>query len=1009
MNTEKFDLAYRRLNPAQKEAVDTIDGPVMVVAGPGTGKTQILTLRIANICLKSDTEPKNILALTFTDAASASMRARLVDIMGSSGYSVVIKTFHSFCNDIIQKYAEYFPNIIGSEHIIEVDQIKLLKEIIEELPLKDLRPFNNHYLYLYDVRSSISSLKREAIDAEEFKKIVSEDELNFENTPDLYYDSGAHKGKMKGKYQDIQKDIVKNKELSKIYSTYEALLISRHLYDYDDMIMEVLKALSLSDDLLLRLQEEHQYILVDEHQDTNRAQNKILELLANFHDNPNIFVVGDEKQAIFRFQGASLENFYYFKHLYPKAKFVVLEENYRSTQPILDSAHSLLAGPKPLKSQSTTGEKIRLFPFSTEIVENFFVASDIKKKIDSGVQPQEIAVLYRENNDAKSIAEALGKVGVPFVVESNENILFDEGIRKIILLLRAVNDFGDQRSFIEAMHIDFWKIDPFDIYRLLRYVEVNRTNIFEALKDDDTLINLGIDTWSAMRSFYESIKRWAVTSKNESLLYLLEHVIRSSGYLQSVIKSDDPIGNMEKINGLFEEIREFVESHRRATLNDLIEHFNLLEEHKLSLKKSQLASGIRGVRLMTAHRSKGLEFDFVYIIRAYDGKWGNKRNMTKLELPKRIYSVSDGNLSKDIASEFDENDDERRLFFVALTRARKGVTISYAKEAGKKEKTQSLFVSEINQELIDFGDSSPYEASSGKYFETILSERAGKIISIKDKDLIKEIIDAKGISATDLNNYLTCPWRYFYNGLFRLPEAPQKHLMYGNAMHGALKDLFDKLKRDGREALSKDYLISQFRHYLNREPLTEKELAETLEKGKQSLSGYFDLYAPIWLQNVFTEFDIRGVILEESIMIKGRIDKIELLDGSSNTVNVVDYKTGRPKTRNEIEGETQNSEGNIKRQLVFYQLLLDNYENNKFKMVSADIDFIDPDPKTGKYRKERFIIAPEEVEEIRSAVKSMYQDIISLSFIDKRCNDKDCEFCQLGESVFSSNDEVFHI
>src|SRR3989338_8671386 len=237
MKTSEFKNYYERLNPKQKEAVDEIDGPVMVVAGPGTGKTQILTLRIANILEKTDTPPEAILALTYTESGVASMRSRLSEMIGSSAYRVTISTFHGFANNIIRNYPEEFPYIVGANSITDVDQYKIMEEIITTSELSMLRPFGDTFYYLRSALSTINKLKQEGVGPEKFEGIIQDEEKKFALIDDLYYDKGAHKGKMKGKYQDMQKHINKNKELSILYHAYQKALRDRKMYDYSDMIM----------------------------------------------------------------------------------------------------------------------------------------------------------------------------------------------------------------------------------------------------------------------------------------------------------------------------------------------------------------------------------------------------------------------------------------------------------------------------------------------------------------------------------------------------------------------------------------------------------------------------------------------------------------------------------------------------------------------------------------------------------------------------------------------------
>ena len=470
MVEEFFEEEYRKLNKAQKEAVDIIDGPVMVIAGPGTGKTTILTLRIANILRKTDTAPENILALTFTEAASINMRRKLSEIIGSRAYQVTINTFHSFAESIIKKYPEEFPRIIGSRPIGEVDQISIIELLIDSTNLKILRPYGDPYLYTKDISSNIAALKREGLSPEEFLKLIGKEEADFKKITDLYHEKGVYKGKMKGEYQKLQKIIEKNRELSDIYEKYQKELLKRKFYDFSDMIMEVLKAMGKSKFLLQILQEEHQYILVDEHQDTNNAQNKVIELLASYHaPNPNLFVVGDEKQAIFRFQGASLENFLYFKNLYTNAKLITLSENYRSAQGILDASHGLMPGsPSLISNISHKFEKIFIYPFETQESETYFVVNDIKRKISDGILPEEIAVLYRNNEDVFNISNLMKKIGVPHQIESDLDLFSDRDVKKLIAILRAINNFGDDRTIVNFLHLDLLNIEPLDVYKIIK-------------------------------------------------------------------------------------------------------------------------------------------------------------------------------------------------------------------------------------------------------------------------------------------------------------------------------------------------------------------------------------------------------------------------------------------------------------------------------------------------------------------------------------------------------------
>ena len=656
---EAFAEAYKKLNKAQKEAVDTIEGPVMVIAGPGTGKTQILTLRIANILAKTDTEPENILALTFTEAATHNMRRRLAELIGNSAYRVVINTFHGFCNDIIRRFPEDFPRIIGSKSITEVDQVAIIESIIEEGDFVLLKPFGDKFLYVRDIVGSISELKREGVTPEDFAERIKAEQKEFLHIPDLYHDKGAHKGKMKGDYQKFERKLLKNEELACVYELYQDALTEKKQYDFNDMILEVKKALSpISspargevssprgggegvNSLLQMLQEEHQYILVDEHQDTNNAQNKIVELLMSYHDAPNLFVVGDEKQAIFRFQGASLENFQYFKHAYPKVKLITLTENYRSTQTVLDTAERLLASASPLKKNVPHSElPIRIAEFSTDASERYFITHDIQDKIHAGVAPEDIAILYRNNKDAFPIARDLARLGIPHTIESDQDLFTQSDVRTLLIILRAIADYGNDMYVTPLLHLPLFDIDPLDTYKLLRNAADRRKySLYDLLTTPALLEEISLKDTEGIPALANKLAGWVKESKKIDLLNFFEHIIRDSGLLEDMLGSGNAGERFDAVNALFDEVKQLVEIKNDATLTDFFVYIETIKKHRLFLKRKAQGNARGKVRLMTAHRSKGLEFAHVYIIRAQDGIWGGKIDRDRLPLIDSIYKL----------------------------------------------------------------------------------------------------------------------------------------------------------------------------------------------------------------------------------------------------------------------------------------------------------------------------------------------------------------------------------
>ena len=430
-----FQKEYQKLNPEQKLAVDTIEGPVMVIAGAGTGKTQTIALRIANILDKTDTKPSSILCLTYTDVAANNMRNRLLDMIGPDAYKIKICTFHSFCNDIISSNSQYFSFASSSlKAIDDLETIEIIKNIIDHLPNSSpLISWGDRYCYQKSILDGIHLIKRENISTETLLNLIKDEEIFFkeasdlisklsnvratknnypqinqildslENLKDISLNLKSHlqiirsgndnlsqvKNEIRKFYQDFEKNIPKQFELVKIFDLYQQELQKRSLYDYEDMILFVINAFNENSDLLLNYQEKYQYILVDEYQDTNSSQNKIIDLLGNYYDNPNIFVVGDDDQSIFRFQGASIENIYTFYQKYNPKK-IVLKNNYRSHKLILDSSESVIGHNKNrianlisdidktlIANKNYDPDPINLTVLNSNIEEDFYVAQKI--------------------------------------------------------------------------------------------------------------------------------------------------------------------------------------------------------------------------------------------------------------------------------------------------------------------------------------------------------------------------------------------------------------------------------------------------------------------------------------------------------------------------------------------------------------------------------------------------------------------------------------------------------
>ncbi len=672
------------------------------------------------------------------------------------------------------------------------------------------------------------------------------------------------------------------------------------------------------------------------------------------------------------------------------------------------------------------------------------MATKIRQLISQGVSPAEIAVIYRDNRDATLVAEMLGKQGVPFRVESQKNVLEDSQIKNLVTLLRFLNDLTDssfakasagrEEKLFEVLHADFLGLPALDIYKLIS--QTKRFDL-ESLKR------------SNLESLFSSLLRWQKLTKNVTLLEFFETITRESGFLEHLLKQPDSAVRLNRLDVLFSEIKNLVKNQKDFSLKNLINYFDTLEKHGVSIKEKNVSGQTDTVRLMTAHGAKGLEFDHVFITNLFDGHWGNRRIPQLIKLPPLIHmqglalqKLSTARLSLAVDN-FEKNDDERRLFYVAVTRARKMAYLSYPIIGrDKRDLLPSQFLGEIKTELKETGLAEEYEKKLEADPAILYQPRVVQKFSVLDKEYLNTLFFKRGLSATAVNNYISCPWKYFYSSLLKIPKAKNKHQIYGTAVHAGLKDFFDHLKRE--KMVSRSLLLVRFEEALKKEPLTEKDFEESLEKGKESLGAYFDYYQNSWRTQTINEFRVQNVMFglpKGEVKLTGSLDKIELVDNfeAANLpldpveegdpspfvskvmgkptgqvskglgegawlaaekfqVNVVDYKTGKPKTRNELEGKTQSATGDYKRQLVFYKLLLDEHPTAKLKMVSGVIDFVEPDQK-GNFHKEKFLISDEDVQNLREAVIDISDQILNLKFQNKTCGNHDCEYCALRAKV----------
>ncbi|MFA4815535.1 MAG: UvrD-helicase domain-containing protein [Candidatus Gracilibacteria bacterium] len=1019
-----FEEAYESLNEEQKAAVDQTEGPVMVLAGPGTGKTQMIALRIAQILRKTQAAPYNILCLTFTESGAVAMRKRLLEFIGETAYGVRIHTFHSFCNEVIQDYPTEFLFARELSALTEVERIQFFHELLDRLAENTpLRPFGSSYFYLKDIVRVIQDLKRENISPEKLETAVREGEAllnrhkktienfvgthanqlkaeDFERiknvlagTPFAAYLDGPTddkkertlmKSALKEAFEDWQKELPKQLVLCGIYENYQELLHSRGRYDFEDMLTLVTEKLKQNPELRAHYQEQFQYILVDEYQDTNNAQNEVVRLLGEFFENPNIFVVGDDKQSIYRFQGASLENLLFFYQLYKKSvQVVTLRENYRSQQNILDAAHSLITHNEQSLAQFLDEKfealhanashpilPVRIAELDTADSEHYFLAKETQRLLAEGTKPSEIAILYRNNREADGLVGLFLRMGIPFHLSGGHDLLSDKEIQKLLTLMRTLADLEDEFSLFTILHYDFFDFDSLSLAKLSHDAHTKHASLIETMKETEIFAE-----------FADKFLYWHKQSLNLPLIEFFDLLIKESGYLDHLLKKENQLEELNRLNSLFAELKHLNKARTDTTLADFLVYVDLLKENNIALPEQELVTQKDAVHLMTAHRSKGQEFEHVFVMNAVDKQWGNTPDRAKIQVPPTLLKV---------ALPHEKNEDERRLFFVALTRAKKSVTLSYPKQNAEGRPTvPSMFVNEIAPAFKETISTQYLEQEALQHLQTIFLVPKPSV-SEDHKAYIKSLLQNYILNVTHLNNYLRCPRLFYYQNILRVPQAKNKHLAFGTAIHESLKDLQVGI-RSGTIP-EKALLLEQFEKHLKREILSQQDFRGSLELGQRALNDYYDTYRDTFHPNVLLEYDFRphGVSVN-GVPITGKLDKIELKDEAERTVHVVDYKTGNPDSKAQALGP----QGEYRRQIIFYKLLCDNSKKFPYTMVSGEIDFVQKN-KAGAFVRKIFHVTPEETENLKTQIQAVYQDIMSLRFLDpdefETCGE--CEWCK---------------
>ncbi len=1020
-----FQQAYAKLNPDQQLAVDTIEGPVMVIAGPGTGKTQILATRIANILQTTDTQPSAILALTFTEAAARNMQQRLISLIGPAAYSVHIQTFHAFCDEVIAAVPEFFPLKQESQVLSDLERFEILEEILRQPRWEALRTINSPFHYLKDIIKTISTLKRESIDPAKLNELVEVEQANFEATKaDL----------KKGELVKQTKRLAKLVELAEIYVMYQASLADRARYDYDDMIALVASGFAEQEELLLQYQEKLQYFLVDEYQDTNSSQNKVVDLLASFWgEQANLFVVGDPNQSIYRFQGASLENTLNFLERYPAAQVIQLKTGYRCTPVIYQAAAqvirqkkasdaesttevineqpetlSKLAGvlqqlEEPLSSVQKTGPVIEIRPAATPQLENIQVVESVRRLLDAKVPAAEIAVLYRNNAEAADLEVALQKWEIPYITDNGSDALKSLIILQLLTLFEVISKIRraqEGAELFQVLNFPWLKLPSLEVLAVTRAASKTKMSIYERVKAGyvelvkcDLCEQVSVGEFAVLANFIEKLERWSTQDFELTFPAWFELVMNESGFLDWVLSQSVAIGSIQQLNAIFREVTSLAKQNPKLHLDEFLAALKIMQTHGIKLTVEDYLPNQAAVTLSTTHKAKGQEWAYVFLINCVDGKWGNARQPNELPLPAGI-------LTHQPSADDDRNQDDQRLFYVAISRAKTQIVISYPETSvsGNRAKTTlpSLFIEKIAANLKNYQLQLIEVDDQTKLLAKLLVPANVKNHSETERQWFQNVIADFHLSATALNTYLRSPAEFVEDVLLKVPRAREGYQAFGTAVHFALENLYRAVQEE-QKVPQLDFVLSKFEAALAKEILTTEEFELRLAHGQRVLTDYYQQAAstvakPLFLEKMFG-YGWSTTMLND-IPLNGRIDRVDWVDESLKTVKVIDYKTGRARTLNDIEGQVGTEEyserelalptnirGRLKRQLLFYKLLTELDKSFPAMVTEGTFDFVEPD-RDGKFTQRHVSLLREDVDALKDLITEVMAEIRALKFLE---------------------------
>jgi DNA helicase II / ATP-dependent DNA helicase PcrA len=1019
-------------NLQQLEAINHVYGPMRVLAGPGTGKTELLALRIAEL-LKGDAQVQahEILCITFTDAGRIAMRTRLSARVGpETANKIAIHTYHSFCNEIIQNNLKHFDKD-NLEQASDLEKIQIVKSVIDGLPIEHiLRNPKKPYDFVKSLSGLFADIKQENLQVDEIiKKIEEHIEVELPKDESLFYKrktGNFNVGDPKADFHDAVARFTKTKAAVLLFDIYKQTMLDNSRYDYTDMIQWVITMFENNYDILCNYAERFQYILVDEYQDTNGSQNKLIELLCSVTDSPNLFVVGDDDQSIYRFQGASKENMRMIELKYEsELKNVQLEHNYRSTQEILDCAENFIGQNASRIKQDFKGlvahkgySKIEpnLVGLQNPRQEYIYLANSIKALLDKGIQPFEIAVLFTKNAQCLTLGKYLKHAGIAFHARSKENLLqqaMSKKLLKIMQYLALENDvpFSGDGLLFEILHYYFFDIPSFEIAKASAAADKNKDSKRRSLRE--YLSQLAMQTPASLFK-EEPIQKLIAAinllntlikdSNNNGVYITFKTLVQKCNLHAYIIRKDEKLDLLDELTALFEFIETEALLQPEMTVSEFINLLDLMQSNDIPVDYYKTFGKDNGVQLLTLHSSKGLEFEHVFLASVMAENWEGKKNMgSRLPLPPTVLSTIETNKNGGDTKDDDTNE-MRRLLYVGITRAKQNLNFSYFRTDNKgKEKAPSQFLLEIFKDekaLVYAAAKINISEDEMAFFEPV-DRIVDAEINIKEleKDFVENQLKNFTMSVSALNNYLECQLKFYFNNILRVPSGINENASFGSAIHKAYEVLFKNMQENKHQNFENvEFFVAAFEKemFIRRKNFTKDGYNEKIIYGKSILEKNYNTFINTWNKIVSIEWQPLPKPEWQGITLTGFMDKIEF---NGKNCNIIDYKTGditKDYTLKNLKApnpkKPDDTGGNYWRQAVFYKILVDNCSTIDWQTDSAEFVFVEPIKDTQEIQTHKIHVSPQDEAIVYEQIKETHAQIMDHNFY-KGCGDTKCNWC----------------